>query len=258
MICFIFYRPLRQNFFIMEKNWLERTELLIGADDLATLKSKNILVVGLGGVGSFAAEYLARVGIGRMTIVDGDTVDITNVNRQLPALQTTVGQSKAQLMADRIRGINPEVDLVVIEEFLQPERMEEIVAQSGFDFALDCIDSVTPKLNLILACQRHDVDIISSMGAGGKLDPLRIRVTDISKSHTDPFARQIRKQFKLKGMKPKDFTVVFSDEPNVEGSLRMTDNTNFKKSFYGTISYIPALFGLQMAAYVIRKLINRL
>jgi tRNA threonylcarbamoyladenosine dehydratase len=241
----------------MQKDWLERTELLIGAEEVAALKSKNILIVGLGGVGSFAAEFLARTGIGQMTIVDGDVVDITNVNRQLPALQTTVGQSKAKLMAERILGINPNVALTVIEEFLMPERMEQVVAEGKFDFALDCIDSVTPKLNLILACQKNNVEIISSMGAGGKLDPLRIRVDEISKSHTDPFARQIRKQFKIRGMKPKDFTVVYSDEPNVEGSLRMTDNTNFKKSFYGTISYIPALFGLQMAAFVIRKLINR-
>ena len=242
----------------MQKNWLERTELLLGEADLETLKNKNILVVGLGGVGSYAAEFLARVGIGRMTIVDGDTVDITNVNRQLPALQTTVGQSKAQLMAERIRSINPAVELIVIEEFLMPERMEEVVASGNFDFALDCIDSVTPKINLINACQINNIEIISSMGAGGKIDPMKIHVDDIGKSHTDPFARQLRKQFKHKGLKAQNFTVVYSEERNIEGSLRMTDGTNFKKSFYGTISYIPALFGLHMAAFVIRKLVGRL
>ena len=163
----------------MQKNWLERTELLLGESDLETLRNQNILVVGLGGVGSYAAEFLARVGIGRMTIVDGDTVDITNVNRQLPALQTTVGQSKAQLMADRLRGINPAIELVVIEEFLMPERMEEVVSSGGFSFALDCIDSVTPKINLINACQINNIEIISSMGAGGKIDPMKIHVDDI-------------------------------------------------------------------------------
>lgn len=241
----------------MQKDWLERTELLIGKEDLVTLKGKNILVVGLGGVGSFAAEFIARVGVGRMTIVDGDVVDITNVNRQLPALQTTVNQAKVELMAERLQGINPELKLVSIKEFLMPERMEELVVEGKFDFVLDCIDSVTPKLNLIMACLRHDVPVMSSMGAGGKIDPARVQVSDISKSHTDPFANQVRRQLKRRGVKPKGFPVVFSDEPNIEGSLRMTDGTNFKKSFYGTISYIPALFGLHMAGYVIRKLIER-
>lgn len=241
----------------MQKDWLERTELLIGKEDLTTLKSKNILVVGLGGVGSYAAEFVARVGIGRMTIVDGDVVDITNVNRQLPALQTTVNQAKVELMAERLQGINPDIELISIKEFLMPERMEELVVEGKFDFVLDCIDSVTPKLNLIMACLRHEVPVISSMGAGGKIDPARVQVSDISKSHTDPFANQVRRQMKRRGVKPKGFPVVFSDESNLEGSLRLTDGTNFKKSFYGTISYIPALFGLHMAGFVIRKLIER-
>lgn len=241
----------------MEKDWLERTELLIGKDDIQALKNKNVLVVGLGGVGSFAAEFIARVGVGKMTIVDGDIVDITNVNRQLPALQTTVNQPKVFLMEDRLSAINPQIQLTCLKEFLMPERMEELVANEKYDFVLDCIDSVTPKLNLIMACLNHEVPIISSMGAGGKLDPAKVKIADISKSHTDPFAHQVRRQMKRRGVKPKGFMVVFSEESNVEDSLRMTDGTNFKKSFYGTISYIPALFGLHMAGYVIRKLIDR-
>jgi tRNA A37 threonylcarbamoyladenosine dehydratase len=241
----------------MEKDWLERTELLIGKKDIDTLKGKNVLVVGLGGVGSYAAEFIARTGVGKMTIVDGDTVDITNVNRQLPALQTTVNQAKVSLMEDRIRGINPEIQLQFLKEFLMPERMHELIENGAFDFVLDCIDSVTPKLNLIMACLNHNTPIISSMGAGGKLDPAKVRIADISKSHTDPFAHQVRRQLKRRGVKPKGFMVVFSEETNVEDSLRMTDGTNFKKSFYGTISYIPALFGLHMAGYVVRKFIDR-
>lgn len=241
----------------MQKDWLERTELLIGKKDIETLRGKNILVVGLGGVGSYAAEFIARTGVGKMTIVDGDTVDITNVNRQLPALQTTVNQPKVALMEERIRGINPEIQLQCLQEFLMPERMHELVSNGGFDFVLDCIDSVTPKLNLIMACLNNNTPIISSMGAGGKLDPAKVKIADISKSHTDPFAHQVRRQLKRRGVKPKGFMVVFSEETNVEDSLRMTDGTNFKKSFYGTISYIPALFGLNMAGYVIRKLIDR-
>jgi tRNA A37 threonylcarbamoyladenosine dehydratase len=241
----------------MQKNWLERTELLIGKEDIDILSGKNILVVGLGGVGSYAAEFIARVGVGKMTIVDGDVVDLTNVNRQLPALQSTVNQPKVTLMAERIKGVNPNINLTELKEFLQPERMEEIISEGKFDFVLDCIDSVTPKLNLIMACLKHEIPIISSMGAGGKLDPAKVKIADISKTHTDPFAHQVRRQLKRRGVKPVGFTVVFSEEPNIESSLRMTDGTNFKKSFYGTISYIPALFGLHMAGYVIRKLVNR-
>ncbi len=241
----------------MEKNWLERTELLVGASHLEKFTHSNILVVGLGGVGSYAAEFIARVGVGHMTIIDGDTVDITNINRQLPATHETIGQGKAKLMGERLQAINPKVVLTVVNEFLQPERMEQIVSGGNFDYVLDCIDSVTPKLNLIMACSNHNIPIISSMGAGGKLDPSKIRVVDISKTQIDPFALQIRKQLKRRGMKPKGFPAVYSDEPVIASSLRMTDGTNFKKSFYGTISYIPALFGLNMAAYVIRDMMKK-
>ena len=241
----------------MEKNWLERTELLVGASHLEKFTHSNILVVGLGGVGSYAAEFIARVGVGHMTIIDGDTVDITNINRQLPATHETIGQGKAKLMGERLQAINPKVVLTVVNEFLQPERMDEIISGGNFDYVLDCIDSVTPKLNLIMACSNHNVPIISSMGAGGKLDPSKIRVVDISKTQIDPFALQIRKQLKRRGMQPKGFPAVYSDEPVIASSLRMTDGTNFKKSFYGTISYIPALFGLNMAAYVIRDMMKK-
>jgi tRNA threonylcarbamoyladenosine dehydratase len=238
------------------KNWLERTELLIGEDGLKNLNAANVLVVGLGGVGSFAAEFLCRAGIGRMTIVDGDIVDITNINRQLPALHSTIGQSKAQLMAARLLDINPAVKLTVLEEFLQPERMRGLVSEGNFDYVLDCIDSVTPKLNLMMACMELKIKLISSMGAGGHLDSLKVKIADISKSHTCKFALQIRKQMKRHGVKAKGFPVVFSEEPVIESSLRLTDGTNFKKSFYGTISYIPALFGLHIAGYVIQELAN--
>ena len=239
-----------------DKDWLERTELLVGTAQIAALKKANILIVGLGGVGSFAGEFIARAGVGRMTIVDGDVVDLTNINRQLPATHKTVGQSKAKLMSDRLLDINPEIQLTVLREFLQPERMDLVVSEGNFDFVVDCIDSVTPKLNLIEACLRHNVKLISSMGAGGKIDASRVVVTDISKTTTDPFAHHIRKQLKRRGIKPKGFAAVFSDEPVNPLSLRLTDGTNFKKSFYGTISYIPALFGLHAAAHVIQELIK--
>ena len=148
--------------------WQERAELLFKKEGLENLKNANVLVVGLGGVGSFAAEFLVRAGVGNLTIVDGDTVDITNINRQLPALHSTIGLPKVTVVAARLIDINPELNLIQIQEFLSPERALEIVTEN-FDYVLDCIDSVTPKLNLIIAAKRKRVKIISSMGAGGKM-----------------------------------------------------------------------------------------
>jgi len=155
----------------MKKDWLERTELLITEDGIRKLKNANCLVVGLGGVGSFAAEFLARAGVGKMTIVDGDVVDLTNINRQLPALQSTVGKSKVELVGDRLLDINPELKLTRKNQFLNPEDMENIFNDQDFDYVLDCIDSVSPKINLIKSARRKKVKIVSCMGAGGKLDP---------------------------------------------------------------------------------------
>src|SRR5690606_18987237 len=161
--------------------WQERAELLFKAERIETLKNSNVLVVGLGGVGSFAAEFLARAGVGNMTIVDGDVVDITNINRQLPALHSTVGMPKIKVVGDRLMDINPELNLIRIEEFISPERSHQIVT-TDFDYVLDCIDSVTPKLNLIIAAKRKGVKVISNMGAGGKMLASKVVVKDISKT----------------------------------------------------------------------------
>ncbi|AQX11948.1 tRNA threonylcarbamoyladenosine dehydratase [Elizabethkingia meningoseptica] len=235
--------------------WLERTELLIKEAGIERLKKSNILIVGMGGVGSFAAEFIARSGVGNLTIVDGDTVDVTNINRQLPALHSTIGLDKVELMARRILDINPELNLTRINEFLNPERMEEIIQAGNFDYVLDCIDSVSPKLALIKAAKRHKVKIISCMGAGGKMDPSKVMVRDISKTRNCYLAKQVRKRLKKEGIN-KGFRCVFSTELQREDSLKMTDGSNFKKSFYGTISYLPAIFGLYAASEVIRYLIE--
>ena len=235
--------------------WLERTELLIKEAGIERLKKSNILIVGMGGVGSFAAEFIARSGVGNLTIVDGDTVDVTNINRQLPALHSTIGLDKVELMARRILDINPELNLTRINEFLNPERMEEIIQAENFDYVLDCIDSVSPKLALIKAAKRHKVKIISCMGAGGKMDPSKVMVRDISKTRNCYLAKQVRKRLKKEGIN-KGFRCVFSTELQREDSLKMTDGSNFKKSFYGTISYLPAIFGLYAASEVIRYLIE--
>lgn len=234
--------------------WQERAELLFKKEGLENLKNSNILVVGLGGVGSFAAEFIARAGVGKMTIVDGDIVDITNINRQLPALHSTIGQHKVDIVGDRLMDINPELDLTRINEFLSPERTHEIVTPD-FDYVLDCIDSVTPKINLILAAKRKKVKVISNMGAGGKYLASKVQVRDISKTDVCPLAKNVRKRLKKEGIN-KGVKAVFSTEVPDELSVKLTDGKNYKKSFYGTNSWIPGLFGLHAAETVIRHLLK--
>ena len=204
-------------------------------------------------MGSFAVEFLARAGVGKMTIVDGDIVDITNINRQLPALHSTVGEPKVTIVGDRLMDINPALNLTRVQEFLSPERALEIVS-TDYDYVLDCIDSVTPKLNLILSAKRNRVKIISSMGAGGKMLASKVKVTDISKTMNCYFSKTIRRR--LKELKINKLKVVFSSEIQDPNSLRMTDGSNFKKSFYGTNSYMPGLFGLHAAETVIHHLLK--
>jgi len=230
--------------------------MLVGEEGIEKLQSANILIVGLGGVGSFAAEFLVRSGIGNLTIVDGDTVDITNINRQLPALSSTIGKNKTDVVAERILDINPEINLKKINEFLEPDRMEELLTQEKFDYVLDCIDSLSPKLALIITCKRKKIKLVSAMGAGGKTDPSKVMVRDISKTNNCFLAKQIRKKLKKEQIH-KGFRCVFSTEIQDENSLKMTDGSNYKKSFYGTISYMPAIFGLYAAAEVIRFLLKK-
>jgi len=212
------------------------------------------LVVGMGGVGSFAAEFICRSGVGSMTLVDGDVVEASNRNRQLPALVSTQGQNKAVLMAARLKDINPEIELNVIQEFIRPEAVASILS-TKFDYVVDAIDSVSPKLTFIKAAFEKRYPLVSSMGAGGKMDPTKIEIADISKSYNCPFAQQVRKQLKKEGIY-KGFKVVFSPEENNKESLMMTDGSNFKKSAYGTMSYLPAMFGATAASVVIRDLIS--
>ena len=240
----------------MQSEWLQRTELLVKEEGIERLQSANILIVGLGGVGSFAAEFLVRSGIGNLTIVDGDTVDITNINRQLPALNSTIGKNKTDVVAERILDINPKINLKKINEFLEPEQMEELLTQEKFDYVVDCIDSLSPKLALIITCKRKKIKLVSAMGAGGKTDPSKVMVRDISKTNNCFLAKQIRKKLKKEQIH-KGFRCVFSTEIQDENSLKMTDGSNYKKSFYGTISYMPAIFGLYAAAEVIRFLLKK-
>lgn len=233
---------------------MSRTQLLIGEEKLKRLTSKHVMVVGLGGVGSYAAEFVARSGIGKMTIIDGDVVDPTNRNRQLPALATNHGQSKALIMAERLKSINPELELNVVRSFVHPEMVHEQLQQQP-DYIIDAIDSITPKITFLKQAIASKLRVVSSMGAGAKLDPTRLQVVDISKTYNCPFAQQIRKNLKTAGIY-KGIKVVFSPEKPIKESLMLTDGKNFKKSAYGTISYLPAVFGAVAASVVIRDLME--
>ncbi len=235
-------------------SWLGRTSLLIGAETVTKLTQKHVMIVGLGGVGSYAAEFIARSGIGTMTIIDGDTVDPTNRNRQLPALATNHGQSKALIMAERLLAINPELTLHVVQQFVNPVMVQEQLALKP-DYIIDAIDSITPKITFIKMAFESKIPLVSSMGAGAKVDPTRLRVVDISKTYNCPFAQQIRKNLKKYNIR-KGVKVVFSAEEPIRESLMLTDGKNYKKSAYGTISYMPATFGSVAASVAIRDLMK--
>lgn len=236
-------------------SWLSRTALLTGNDKLKQLAQTHVMIVGLGGVGSYAAEFIARAGIGKMTIIDGDVVDPTNRNRQLLALATTHGMHKATIMAERIKAINPEVELTVIQEFINPEMVASLFDTKP-DYFIDAIDSVTPKITFLLNALQKNIPTVSSMGAGGKFDPTKLLVADISKTYNCVFAQQVRKVLKRQHQIYKGFKCVFSSEMPRKDSIIFTDGSNFKKSAYGTISYLPATFGAVCASVVIRDLLG--
>jgi tRNA A37 threonylcarbamoyladenosine dehydratase len=236
------------------ENWLERHELLIGKDAQEKLKNSHVLICGLGGVGSFAGEFIARAGVGEMTIIDGDDFDTTNKNRQLTALDSTIGKNKAEVLGERIKDINPNIKLTIIKEFVEPQRVWGILDEYHPDYVMDCIDSVTPKLNWIKACIRKKIKIISSMGAGGKLDPSMVKVSDLTKTYNCKLASHLKKRLKRDNVHGKGVRAVFSYENQIKSSLQLTDGSHYKKSFYGTASYMPALFGLYASAEVIKFL----
>ena len=240
----------------MSYEWLERTSLLLGDEKLKKLQNANVLVVGLGGVGAYAAEMIARSGVGRMTIADADTVSPTNINRQLIALHSTVGKEKSKLMADRLRDINPEIELTVVNRFIKDDETDALLDSDKFDYVVDAIDTLSPKLALIKGCLDRNIPLVSSMGAGAKTDPTKMEICDIAKTHHCPLAHMLRKRLHKIGIR-SGFRAVFSPEPVREGAMILCEEQN-KKSNTGTISYIPALFGIGCASVVIRGLIDEL
>ena len=237
-------------------NWLERTELLLGDEKLGLLKRAHVLVVGLGGVGAYAAEMVARAGVGRMTLADADTVSTTNINRQLVALHSTVGRPKAEVLAERLRDINPAIELEVVNRYIRDEETYRLLDAAAYDYVVDAIDTLSPKLALIAAALERHLPLVSSMGAGAKMDPTRLEIADISKTHHCPLAHMLRKRLHKLGIR-SGFRAVFSPEPMREGAMILCEEQN-KKSNVGTISYIPALFGIGCASVVIRGLIGEL
>jgi tRNA A37 threonylcarbamoyladenosine dehydratase len=234
------------------EEWLSRTEMLIGAEKLAALKSSNILVVGLGGVGSWAAEMLCRSGIGSMTIVDGDIINASNRNRQLPALISSEGKYKADVLGERLLDINPDLKLTVIKEFIRDERMVEIL-DHRFDYVIDAIDTLSPKVFLIYHTMCRKMPLISSMGSGGKIAADLVKVSDISETVNCPLARIIRKRIHGMGIR-QGFKAVWSPEPPDKSKVVAIADERNKASIVGTVSYMPALFGIVCASTVIKDL----
>lgn len=233
-------------------NWLTRTELLLDEEKMQRLKEANVLVVGLGGVGAYASEMICRSGVGTMTIVDGDNIHTTNRNRQLPALKSTEGKPKAQVMGERLLDINPDIKLTIIQEYIKDERMEEIL-DLGFDYVVDAIDTLSPKIFLIYHTIARKIPLVSSMGAGGKFDPSRVSVSDISETTDCSLARILRKRLHRLGIRD-GFTAVFSSEAIDKKKVVATNGEQNKASVVGTISYMPATFGIACASVVIRDL----
>lgn len=235
----------------MMEDWKERTELLFDQASVAALAEKHVLVMGLGGVGAYTAEQLARAGVGKFTLVDGDSVHLSNINRQLLALHSTCGQSKAVLMAERIKQINPLVKIEAVQAFVKDDNMKSLL-QHPYDFVVDAIDSLAPKVFLIYHSLQQGLPLVSAMGAGGKTDPSQVQVADISKSYNDNLARILRKRLHRLGVY-SGFPVVFSPESIPPYAIMMVDNEQNKKTTVGTISYMPAIFGNFMASVVLRQ-----
>jgi tRNA A37 threonylcarbamoyladenosine dehydratase len=240
----------------MTPQWLERTELLLGEEKLALLRRAHVLVVGLGGVGAYAAEMIARAGVGRLTIADADVVSPTNINRQLVALHSTIGRPKAEILAARLRDINPEIELTTVNKYIRDDLTWELLDAAGYDFVVDAIDTLSPKAALIKGALDRGLPLVSSMGAGAKTDPTKVEIRDIAASHHCPLAHMLRKRLHKWGIHT-GFWAVFSPEPIREGAMILAEETN-KKSNVGTISYMPAVFGCACASVVIRGICGEL
>lgn len=232
----------------------ERTEILIGAEGVARLARKHVFLAGLGGVGSWCAEALARAGVGALTLVDMDAVAVSNVNRQLPALLSTVGRQKTAVMAERIRDINPDCRLTVLDTFIDPDNVAGLLPADAA-YVVDCIDSLNCKVALIATAYGRGIPVAASMGAGNKLDPGRVRIADIAKTQGDALAREVRHRLRRMGI-AEGILTVYSDEPGRPPRPPEPTSHGRARAVNGTISYLPPLFGLMLAGAVVQRLLN--
>lgn len=233
--------------------WQERTILMLGEDNVEILNRSHVLIAGLGGVGSMAAEMLCRAGIGKLTLADHDTVSSTNRNRQIIALVSNEGMLKTDVLEARLMDINPGVRIQKLNQYLEYEKIDFV--RLGVDYVVDAIDTLTPKVALILHCIQNGIPLVSSMGAGARLDPMCIKIGDISATRNCTFAQAIRKKLHKAGIY-KGLKVVYTDEPVMKHTFRPVENQRNKKTMTGTISYFPAIFGCFCASVVIRNLVS--
>nr|WP_320036830.1 tRNA threonylcarbamoyladenosine dehydratase [uncultured Bacteroides sp.] len=231
----------------------QRTQLLLGEDKMNRLRNAHVLVVGLGGVGAYAAEMICRAGVGQMTIVDADVIQPSNINRQLPALNSTIGKLKADVVAARLKDINPDLKLTIYPIYLKDENIPELLDSAKFDFVVDAIDTISPKCFLIFNSMKRELKIVSSMGAGAKSDITKVCFADLWDTYHCGLSKAVRKRLQKMGMKRK-LPVVFSTEQADPNAILLTDTEQNKKSTTGTVSYMPAVFGCYLAEYVIKRI----
>lgn len=235
-----------------DKSIFDRTSMLIGDTGIQKLQQSHVLIAGIGGVGSFTAEAVARAGVGELTLIDSDTIDITNINRQIHATMDTIGQLKTEVMSHRIQSINPNIKVNIINAFILPDNIQEILSNFSCDYIVDCVDTVSAKLALILYAKEHNISCISSMGTANKLDASKFEIVDISKTHTCPLARVMRQELRKRGI-DKGVEVLYSTaEP-----VYKPQSVDGKKAIPGSISYVPSVAGLLLAGHVIQKILAK-
>ena len=233
--------------------WQQRTRLLMGEEKMERIRQSHVLVVGVGGVGAYAAEMLCRAGVGRLTLADADTVQPTNLNRQLPALHSTLGQPKVEVLAARFRDINPDIQLTLLPAFLKDDAIPALLDAAPYSFVVDAIDTLAPKCHLIAEALKRHFKIVSSMGAGAKSDITQVRFADLWDTYHCGLSKAVRKRLQKMGVRRK-LPVVFSTEQADPNAILLTEEEQNKKSTCGTVSYMPAVFGCYLAEYVIKRL----
>lgn len=232
----------------------DRTQLLVGTLNMKNIQATSVMVAGVGGVGAFAVEALVRAGIGKIILFDGDIVSRSNLNRQLIALNSTIGKSKAELMYSRLKDINPNCEIIALKEYIRDDRMEEVLDKYHPDWVIDAIDTLSPKVFLLMNCYKRNIHTVSCMGSGGKYNPSAIQITDISQTYNCPLASQVRKRLHKMGVY-EGISAVFSAE-KVDASCIREEKSDNKITTIGTISYMPAMFGLMAASVVLRSIMN--